>query len=219
MNISVLTLFPEVFNPLLKSSILGKAVKNDKIRVKTINIRDFSTDKHRSVDDRPYGGGKGMILRVDIVEKAIHSIKLRYSHDKSLKTILLDPKGKIYNQKKALSLSKLKNLILVCGHYEGIDFRINKFVDESISIGEYILSGGEIAAMVMIDSICRLLPNVLKDKKCIEYESFSKKYYHEYPQYTRPLIYKGYRVPKILTEGNHAFIDAWRNNKAKKLVK
>jgi len=226
MVISILTLFPEVFPKVLNSSIIGRAQQKGFIFLKYINIRDFATDKHRYVDDKPYGGGVGMIMRVDIVEKAIAAARtnaLQSSHNIKRgegevfeKVILLDPKGKLFNQSIARRYSKLDHLILVCGHYEGIDERIKYFVDEKISIGKYILTGGEIPAMAIADAVIRLIPGVLRNSEATINESFSFPYSNtscsnlEYPQYTRPKIYKRYKVPTILLTGNHQKIENWR---------
>lgn len=209
MIITILTLFPEVFIPLFQSSIIGRALKKKLVKINIVNIRDFSSDKRRSVDDRLYGGGVGMLLRVDILDKAITSVKLKKKNLKE-KVILLDPKGKIYTQKDARIISKLDHLILICGHYEGVDARINHFVDESLSIGQYVLSGGEVPAMVIADSVIRLIPNVLRRREAVIQESFSRKNILEYLQYTRPANYKSFKVPEVLLSGNHKKIASWR---------
>lgn len=206
MIITILTLFPEVFKEIFSSSIIGRAQKRGLINIRLVDIRDFAYDKHRSVDARPYGGGVGMLMRVDVVERAIAFVKGKSNE----KIILLDPKGKLFNHARARSFAKLDHLILVCGHYEGIDERISHFVDENISIGKYILTGGEIPAMVITDSVVRLIPGVLSKKEAILFESFSKKKFLEPPQYTRPRVFKGRRVPKILLSGNHQAICNWQ---------
>lgn len=201
----------------LSESIVGRAQKNGAVQIDYINIRDFSSDSYHSVDDHPYGGGQGMILRVDIVDSAIANIKNQKSKNKNakVKTILLDPQGAPYTQKKAQELSTLDHMILVCGHYEGVDERIRTIVDEEISIGDYIVSGGEIPAMVLVDSIVRLLPGVLKKINTTLDESFSQSAgLLEYPQYTRPKVYKSKKVPQVLLSGNHAKIQAWRHKTA-----
>lgn len=225
MLITILTLFPEVFKDIFSSSILGRAQKKGLVDIRYINIRDFATDTHRSVDDKPYGGGVGMVMRIDVLEKAIESTKasktpqgwpkdspgVEESRSKyKEKIVLLDPKGKLFNQATARRYSKLDHLILICGHYEGIDERIVNFVDERISIGKYVLTGGEIPAMVITDSVVRLIPQVLSKKEATLFESFSRKNLLEYPQYTRPENYKGYKVPKVLLSGNHQKIKDWR---------
>lgn len=216
MHISILTLFPEMFTGPLGHSILKRAAEKNIVTIECVNLRDFATDKYKSADEHPYGGGKGMILRVDLIDQALKSIKSRVPGTNS-KTILLDPKGTTYNQNKAEKFTKFDHLILVAGHYEGVDERIRKLVDEEISIGDYILTGGEIPALVVIDSVVRLLPEVLKPA-ATTIESFSLGLL-EFPQYTRPRIYKKMKVPGILFSGNHAKIEKWRQNAAKRLTK
>ena len=207
MKLSIITLFPEVFHPILNSSILKRAQEKGLVNFKLINLRDFGEGKHQQVDDRPYGGGAGMVLRADILAKALHKVR---SH----KIILMSASGKPYKQTKAREFSKLKHLIIVCGHYEGIDQRfIDKYVDEEISIGDYVLTGGEVPAMVIIDSITRLIPGVLQKPEAIINESFSEGLL-EYPQYTRPEEFEGEKVPEVLLSGNHAEIKKWRSQKS-----
>lgn len=205
MIFSILTLFPEVYPVNLSSSIIGRAQKKNLVRFNIVNMRDFATDRHKSVDDRPYGGGAGMIIRVDIVDKAINSVLTD-----DARIILLDPKGKRYNQKKAEKLKAYPHLILICGHYEGFDARVDKLVHEKISVGDYILSGGETASLVIIDSITRLLPGALGNNASVKDESFSRDFRKEYPQYTRPEMYRGWKVPEVLLNGNHQNINNWR---------
>ena len=203
MKFDVLTLFPEMFKSL-EESIIGKAKEKNLIDINLINIRDFSKDKHKKVDDTPYGGGAGMVMKADVVYDAFKSIK----QDNS-KVIYLTPQGKTLNQKKVEELSKESHLILLCGHYEGIDQRvIDKIVDEEISIGDYVLTGGEIPAMVLIDSVSRYIEGVLS-KDSTKEESFSNGML-EYPQYTRPIEYDGNRVPDVLVSGHHENIRKWR---------
>lgn len=207
MKFDVLTLFPEMFEPL-NQSIIGKAVEKELIDINLINIRDFSKDKHKKVDDTPYGGGAGMVMRPDVVYDTYKSVKT----DKS-KVIYMSPQGKTLNQKKVESLSQEEHLIILCGHYEGIDQRVlDKIVDEEISIGDYVLTGGEIPAMVLIDSVCRYVEGVLKSES-IKEESFSNGLL-EYPQYTRPEIFEGESVPEILLSGHHENIRKWRKEKS-----
>ena len=210
MKFDVLTLFPEMFEPI-KHSILERASKNNLININLVNIRDFSNDKHGHVDDTPYGGGAGMVMKPDVVYEAYKSIK-----DKDARVIYLSPKGKVLNQEKAKQLATEKHLILLCGHYEGIDQRVlDKIVDEEISIGDYVLTGGEIPAMVLIDTVSRYVSGVLADDSTKE-ESFSKENEKllEYPQYTKPLEFEGKQVPEILTSGNHEKIDEWRKKQS-----
>ena len=209
MKFDVLTLFPEMFESIRKS-IIGKAEEKNLIEINLINIRDFSKNKHKKVDDSPYGGGAGMVMQADVVYDAYKSIK-----DENAKVIYLTPQGKVLNQKKVEELSKEKHLILLCGHYEGIDQRvIDKIVDEEISIGDYVLTGGEIPAMVLIDSVSRYVDGVLSEDSTSE-ESFSQGIL-EYPQYTRPEIFEEVRVPEVLLSGHHQNISKWRRCEALK---
>ena len=209
MKFDVLTLFPEMFE-LLKQSIIGKAEEKKLIDINLINIRDFSKNKHKKVDDTPYGGGAGMVMQADVIYDAYKSIK-----DENAKVIYLTPQGKVLNQNKVEKLSKEEHLILLCGHYEGIDQRIiDKIVDEEISIGDYVLTGGEIPAMVLIDSVSRYVEGVL-NKDSISEESFSQGIL-EYPQYTRPEVFENQKVPEILQSGHHENIYKWRRCEALK---
>ena len=213
MKFDVLTLFPEMFEAV-KQSILKRAEENNFIQINTINIRDFSKDKHKKVDDTPYGGGAGMIMKPDVVYDAYSSIPKR----EDSKVIYLSPQGKKLNQSKVIELSKEKHLILLCGHYEGIDQRvIDEIVDEEISIGDYVLTGGELPAMVLIDSISRYVDGVISKESTSE-ESFSNGLL-EYPQYTRPEIFNGIRVPEVLLSGHHANIEKWRKEKSIQITK
>lgn len=221
MKFSVLTLFPEMFK-VLSSSIIGRAQKENLVQLNLVNIRDFSADKYHSVDDHPYGGGVGMVMRIDVIDRAV---KKTQSAQGKERIILLDPRGKKYNQAMARRLSKYDHLIFVCGHYEGVDERVKRLVDESVSIGDYVLTGGEIPAMVLIDSITRLIHGVLKNRAATINESFhplpSTLYplMLEYPQYTKPQIYNKLLVPKILLSGDHKKIEEWRIKQAEKLTK
>ena len=207
MKFDVLTLFPDMFEAM-KESIIGRATKNNKIQINLVNIRDFSKDKHKKVDDTIYGGGAGMLIKPDVVYDAYKSIE-----NENAKVIYLSPKGNILTQSKVEELSKEDNLILLCGHYEGIDQRvIDKIVDEEISIGDYVLTGGEIPAMVLIDSVSRYIDGVL-NKDSIEDESFSNGLL-EYPQYTKPDNFEGIKVPDVLLSGHHENIRAWRRQKS-----
>ena len=209
MKFDVLTLFPEMFSPI-KQSILGRAEEKKLIEINLINIRDFSKDKHKKVDDTPYGGGAGMVIRPDVVYDAYKSV-----YQKKAKVIYLSPQGKVLDQKKVEALSKENHLILLCGHYEGIDQRVlDEIVDEEISIGDYVLTGGELPAMVLIDSISRQIEGVLKKDSILE-ESFSDGIL-EYPQYTRPEEFNGKKVPDVLVSGHHENIKKWRRKEALK---
>ena len=213
MKFDVLTLFPEMFDTL-SQSIIGRAREKNLIDVNFINIRDFSKDKHKKVDDTPYGGGAGMVMMPDVVYNAYSSI----SNKENAKVIYLSPKGNVLNQEKVLELAKQEHLILLCGHYEGIDQRvIDKIVDEEISIGDYVLTGGELPAMVLIDSVSRYVEGVLKEES-IKEESFSEGLL-EYPQYTRPENFDGVKVPEILLSGNHQEIAKWRKEKSLEITK
>ena len=207
MKFDVLTLFPEMFS-VMQESIIGRATKNNKIQINLVNIRDFSKDKHKKVDDTIYGGGAGMLIKPDVVYDAYKSIG-----NKKAKVIYLSPKGNILSQEKVEQLAKEDNIILLCGHYEGIDQRvIDKIVDEEISIGDYVLTGGEIPAMVLIDSVSRYVEGVLNKDSIID-ESFSNGLL-EYPQYTKPENFEGEKVPEILLSGHHEKINKWRREKS-----
>lgn len=209
MRFDVLTLFPEMFMPLQKS-ILERAQKNGNIDINLINIRDFSRDKHKKVDDTPYGGGAGMVIRPDVVYDAYNSIENR----ENAKVIFLSPQGKTLNQAKVEELSKKEHLILLCGHYEGIDQRVlDKIVDEEISIGDYVLTGGELPSMVLIDAVSRYVDGVLNIES-IKEESFSNNLL-EYPQYTRPETFLDEKVPEVLISGHHENIRKWREEQSK----
>ncbi len=217
MQIDVLTIFPKMFEAPLSESIVERAKKNKLVRIRINDLRNWTFDKYKSVDAAPYGGGAGMVMRVDVIDSAVQALsKPQFSKQKSQKIVLLDTRGKLYNQKKAEELSKLKHLILIAGHYEGVDHRVaDNIADEVISVGEYVLSGGEIPAMVIIDSIVRLLPGALGNPKSLAEESFGKDIKIEYPQYTRPAKYKNFKVPQVLLSGNHAEIKKWRKTYSK----
>jgi len=202
-----------MFEGIFSQSIIARAQTANLVKIKIINIRDFGQGPRKNVDDKPYGGGKGMVLRVDIVAKALKTLKPKPY------LILLSASGKKYDQKMAQMFSKKQSLALICGHYEGIDARAEKFVDGVISIGDFVLSGGEIAAMAIIDSVTRLVPGVIHPKS-LSSESFSQiSNLLEYPQYTRPKEFQGLKVPKILLSGNHQEIEKWREQQAFKRTK
>lgn len=206
MKIDVLTLFPDMFKGPFDASIVKRAESRDLIKVEVHDLRKWGESDRRNVDDRPYGGGVGMIIRVDILDAAISKLKTKNS-----KILLLDATGTKYTQQKAQELSKLEHIILIAGHYEGVDHRVHEhLVDGVISIGDYVLTGGEIPAMVVVDSVIRLLPGVLGKDESSADESHKEPGYLEYPQYTRPEIYKGWEVPKVLLSGNHREIEKWR---------
>lgn len=207
MKFDVLTLFPQMFEPVYQS-IIGKAQENKVIDINLIDIRDFSKDKHKKVDDYPYGGGAGMVIRPDVVYDAYKSI-----NTKSAKTIYLSPQGKVLTQEKVKELSKEEHIVLLCGHYEGIDQRVlDEIVDEEISIGDYVLTGGELPAMVLIDSVSRYIEGVINQESTNE-ESFSNGLL-EYPQYTRPESFLNKKVPEVLLSGHHSNIEKWRHEKS-----
>ena len=207
MQFDVLSLFPEMFEPL-NESIIGRAKEKGLININLINIRDFSKNKHKKVDDTPYGGGAGMVMMPDVVYDAYKSLD-----SKDAKVIYMSPQGQKLNQKKVVELSKEKHIILLCGHYEGIDQRvIDEIVDEEVSIGDYVLTGGELPAMIVIDSVSRYIDGVLKDDSTKE-ESFSEGLL-EYPQYTRPEVFNGKQVPEVLLSGHHENIDKWRREQS-----
>lgn len=223
MKISVLTLFPQMFSGPTNESILKHAQEKGLVTYDFINIRDFGIGKHQIVDDTPYGGGLGMVMRVDVVHKAIQKVKSQKSKVESReKVVLLTADGKPYSQTLANEYVQLDHLILVCGHYEGVDERIKTFVDEEVSLGDFVLTGGEIPAMAIIDSVTRLIPGVLKEGVTSN-ESFSltdgTDTLLEYPTYTRPEEYEGMRIPDVLLSGHHTNIEAWRKEEARKKTK
>lgn len=210
MKIDILTLFPSLVEPFLKESIIKRAIESSKVTINIINFRNFTLLNNSQVDDTPYGGSAGMVLMCEPIFRALESIRLKES-----KVILLTPRGKTYNQKKALSLSKEKHLIFICGHYEGFDERIHSIVDEEISIGDYILTGGEIPAMAISDSIIRLLDGVIT-KQSLESESFSDGLL-DFPVYTKPRIFRDMEVPEVLLSGDHKKIKEY-NEKMRKQI-
>jgi len=209
MKVDILTIFPEMFEKVFGTSIIGRATGTGIVEIKVHNLRNWSDDNYKSVDDKPFGGGAGMVMRVDVVDRALADLKKPGS-----KVILLDTKGKMYNQKAAEVLKDEEHLILIAPHFEGIDHRVHdNLVDEVYSIGPYVLSGGELPVMVIVDSIVRLLPGALGNPKSLEEESYSEAFETEYPQYTRPAEYKGWKVPEILLSGDHKKIAEWRKVK------
>ena len=218
MRIDILSIFPKMFAPVLNESIVKRAMNKGRVKINLHDLRDHTYDKHRKVDDRPFGGGSGMVIRPEPIFRAVKQIKSQVKAGKP-KVVLLCPQGERLTQKTAKGLAKSKHLILICGHYEGIDERVRRhLVDAEISIGDYVLTGGELPAMVLIDCLVRLIPGVLGDKNSLNFESFEGNLL-EYPQYTRPAVFQGLRVPAILLSGDHKKIESWRKKEALKRTK
>jgi tRNA (guanine37-N1)-methyltransferase len=216
IRVDVITIFPKIFEAVINESIIKRARAKKRVEIKIHNLRDYADNRHRKVDDRPFGGGPGMVLNPSPVFKAVKEIKKR---SKIAKVILLTAQGQKLNQVKVEKMSKYKRLILLCPHYEGLDERVRvELVDEEISIGDYILTGGELPALVLIDAITRLQPGVLGDEESVKFESFSSGLL-EYPHYTRPADFRGMKVPQILLSGNHKEIESWRRKQALKRTK
>lgn len=206
MQIDIITLFPDFFDSPLEISIIKRAKEKGIVSIVIHNLRDYATDKHKTADDRPYGGGAGMVLKPELIFKAVG--KIQSSPD--TKIILTSPSGELFSQKKALDLSNVKQLIIICGHYEGVDERVRQYLaTDEISIGNYVLSGGEIPALVIIDGVIRLIPGVLGNNESIINESFMNDLL-DYPNYTRPYDFRGWKVPDVLLSGNHKEIEKWR---------
>jgi len=215
MKIDIVTLFPNMFNGPFEESIIKRAINKELVNINIYNLRNWAKNKHKIVDDKPYGGGTGMLLKIEPIYKAIKELKKGKT-----KVILLSPQGKVFNQKKAKKLSKESHLIFICGHYEGFDERIKKhLIDEEISIGDYVLTGGELPAMVVVDSVVRLIPGVLEKSEATKKESFSNPELLEYPQYTRPETFRGWSVPKVLLSGNRKKIEKWQEKQASSRTK
>lgn len=222
MKITILTLFPEMFQGPFSESIIKRAQEKESVKINLVNIRDFGIGRHKIVDDKPYGGGIGMVMKVDVIASVIQSVKDKALTPEKQKIVLLDPRGKQFNQPIAHSFSQLEHLIILCGHYEGIDERVRSLVDTTISIGDFVVTGGEIPAMLITDAVTRLISGVLKDDATV-HESFSvelgeEKQLLEYPQYTTPSDYNGEKVPDILLSGNHREIEKWRKEKSLKIT-
>jgi len=228
MRFDIITIFPEIFEFYFQHSILKKAKEKGIIKIKVHNLRDFTTDKHKTVDDKPFGGGRGMILKLEPIYRAVSSLrkiknkksKIKNTNKKS-KIILFTPRGKKFNQKMAYKFSKLDQLILICGRYEGVDERVAKYIaDEKISIGDYVLMGGDLPALILIETVARLIPGVIGKSELLKERITKKKGFREYPQYTRPEVFKSkpgvkWRVPKVLLSGNHKKIEEWRKKHSK----
>ena len=215
IQFDIITLFPQIFDSVFSQSIISKAQEKGLVKINMINLRDFGEGRHKIVDEKPYGGGSGMVLRADILQKALKSVKII---SKKSKVALLSPQGKTFNQKTAKKLKNLDQLILICGHYEGVDERIKNFIDQEISIGDYILTGGEIPAMVIIDTVSRLIGGVVGKKNSITDETFERNLL-KYPQYAKPLKFERLGIPKVLLSGNHQEIEKWRNIQSLKKTK
>ncbi len=213
MKIDILSIFPEMFEGAFNESIIKRAIEDNKVEINIHNFRDYTEDSHNKVDDTPYGGGAGMVLMCQPIVDCLDSIRTDDS-----KVILLTPSGKTYNQQMAYDLSKEKHLIFICGHYEGFDERITNFIDMEISIGDYVLTGGEIPAMAIVDSIVRLIPGVIKEESHLE-DSFNEDYLLDYPSYTKPRVFRGFEVPEVLISGDHKRIDEWRKEESLKRTK
>jgi tRNA (guanine37-N1)-methyltransferase len=211
MIIDILTIFPGMVTGPISESIIGKAIDRKLIEIRVINLRDYAADPHRTTDDRPFGGGSGMVMKPEPLAAAIGDVR---ENDPAVRVILLSPQGRLFDQGIAFELSRLNHILLVCGRYEGVDERIrNHFVDDEISIGDYVLTGGELPALVMVDAVARLLPGVLGSNESLTEESFIAGLL-EYPHYTRPEIFGDHRVPDILISGNHGAIRRWRRQQA-----
>ena len=210
MKIDILTLFPNMFDGVFQESIIKRAVDEKKVEINLINFRDYTNDPHNKVDDTPYGGGAGMVLMCQPIFDCVKSIKTE-----DAKVILMTPDGIPYKQKMAYDLSNEKHLIIICGHYEGFDERIRSICDLEVSIGDYVLTGGEVPAMVLVDSITRLLPGVIREDSHLE-DSFNENYLLDYPTYTKPRVYEGMEVPEVLLSGDHKKINEYRYNESLK---
>jgi tRNA (guanine37-N1)-methyltransferase len=224
MKIDILTIFPAMFQGALTESLIGKASKKKILDISVLDVRSFSKDRHKKVDDRPFGGGVGMVMKLQPFYDAIRSVGIKkknsfYKNSYAKPCVVyMSPQGKTLSNEILKNLSKFKHLVLVCGHYEGIDERVMDYIDEEISIGDYILTGGEIPAMVLIDSIARMIPGVVKKKFSVTNDSFYNGLL-DYPHYTRPVTFKGHRVPNVLLSGNHKKIESWRQKESYKRTK
>lgn len=212
MKISILTLFPNMFDGFLNESIIKRAISKKIVEIEIINIRDYSKHNNKQVDDTPYGGGAGMVMMIDVLVECLNAIKKDYS-----KVYLMSPSGEVFKEKTAYSLTNERHIILICGHYEGVDERINYYIDGKFSIGDYVLTGGELPSMVISDAIIRLLDGVIT-KESIMTESFNNNLL-DYPVYTKPASFDGHDVPEVLLSGNHKLIDEYRKNEQIRITK
>ncbi|MBE6541755.1 MAG: tRNA (guanosine(37)-N1)-methyltransferase TrmD [Ruminococcaceae bacterium] len=218
MRIDIMTLFPDFVDYILSESIIGRARRAGKIEINTHNIRDYSEDKHRRVDDTPYGGGRGMLMAAPPIYRCYKAIEEKIAAQEKPYVIYMSPRGRVFNQDIAIELSEYKNIVILCGHYEGVDERIiEEIVDEELSIGDYVLTGGEVPACIVADAVGRLVDGVLTLPECHEKESFESGLL-EYPQYTRPPVWMGREVPDVLLSGHHANIEKWREEKAREIT-
>ena len=219
MRFDIMTLFPDMVRAVLESSIIGRAQQNGHITVCAHDIRDYTTNKHRKTDDTPYGGGKGMLMATQPICDCFDAVCKNHQEGSKTYVIYASPRGRVFNHQLAKELTEYDNVVILCGHYEGVDQRvIDEIVDEEISIGDYVLTGGEIPACIMVDAVARLVPGVLSDKECYEKESIASGLL-EYPQYTRPPVFRGKEVPEVLLSGHHANIDEWRLERSLELTK
>lgn len=225
MKFDIITIFPEVFEPYFNTGMIWRAKKKKLAKINLHNLRDYSDDARRTIDDRPYGGGPGMILKVEPIYKALKKIKkdnqsLRRIRRGGGKIVMMDPAGKKFDQRMAKKYSKLDNVVFLCGRYEGFDKRVEKFIDEKVSVGDYVLTGGELPAMIIVDAVTRLIPGVLNKEESLFEETHSKEGYIEYPQYTRPEVFENkkegkLKVPKVLLSGDHKKIEEWKKKNSK----
>lgn len=224
MIFDILTLFPEMFEGFIGTSLIARAVKRGIIDIRIHNLRDFTTDKHRTVDDKPFAGGPGMVIKAEPVYKALKKILPerisgnKFVRKKTSRIIYLSPQGRVFNQEIAKELVRYRRLFFICGHYEGVDERIFDFIDEEISIGDYVLTGGELPAMVVVDAVSRLIKGVVKEEKSVEMDSFYNGLL-DCPHYTRPRVWRGRKVPAVLLSGNHKKIEEWRKQKSLEATK
>jgi len=224
MKFTVITIFPQLVEDYFKEGILSRALRKKQVGLKTVNPRRFTKDRHQTVDDFPYGGGAGLVMKVEPLAKAIKAatkvaprsaVQQNRGNKIKRRIILLDARGKRFTQKEARRLAKYEELVFVCGRYEGVDERIKYYIDESLSLGDFVLMGGELAALSVMEAVSRLLPGVLHHPESAKHESFTKGNELEHPQYTRPEVFEGHRVPKVLLLGNHSKIEAWRRKNSK----